>query len=59
MRAMLSAGLWGMEGDVDALAAVEGDGRQVLVEEGLEDDHFVSWLDERRERGILAWTARH
>ena len=43
----------GVEGDIDALATVESDGRQVLVEEGLEDNHFVSWLDERRERSIL------
>ena len=44
-----------MGGDIDALAAMEGDRRQVLVEEGLEDDDFVAGLDERREGCVLAW----
>ena len=44
-----------VEGHVDALAALEGDGGEVLVEEGLEDDDLVAGLDERGERGVLAW----
>lgn len=48
----------GVEGDVDAFPAVEGDGREVLVEEGLEDNDFVPRLDERRERGVLPCITR-
>ena len=45
----------GVEGNVDSFPAVEHDGRQVLVEEGLKDDDLVAGLDERGERGVLAW----
>ena len=48
----------GVEGNVDSFPAVEHDGRQVLVEEGLKDDHFVSWLNECRERGVLPSTTK-
>ena len=44
-----------VEGHVDALAALKGDGGEVLVEKGLEDDDLVAGLDERGERGVLAW----
>ena len=45
----------GVEGNVDSFPAVEHDGRQVLVEEGLEDDDFVARLDERGECSVLAY----
>jgi hypothetical protein len=35
-----------MERDVDRLAAVEGNGGQVLVKEGLEHDDLVALLEE-------------
>ena len=45
-----------MERDVDALAGVEDDGGQVLVEEGLEHDDLISWVQEGGEDRVLAYT---
>ena len=55
MRAMLSAGLWGMEGDVDGDAPVESDRGEVLVEEGLEHNDLIALLQERDENRVLSW----
>jgi hypothetical protein len=43
-----------VEGNVDGCSAIEGDGWQILIEEGLEHDHFVPMLKERGENGILS-----
>ena len=44
-----------MKGHKSALAAMEGDGGEALVEEGLEDDGLVAELVERRGACVLAW----
>jgi hypothetical protein len=43
-----------MKGDIDGRSAVEGDGWQILIEEGLEHDDFISMLKEGGENGILS-----
>ena len=45
-----------MKGDIDGCPAVEGDGWQILVEEGLEHDHFISMFKERGKNGVLSCT---
>ena len=45
----------GVEGHIDRDTAIEGDGGEVLIEEGLEHDHLVPLLEERGEDGVLAY----
>lgn len=44
-----------VEGDVDGDTSVEGDGGEILVEEGLEEDGFVSGFEEGDEGGVFTW----
>lgn len=44
-----------MKGDVDRLAAVEDDTREILVKEGLDADDFVTLVEEGEQRGEHAW----
>ena len=44
--------------DIDALPAVECDGQEVLIEEGLEHDNLIALLQECYEDGVLSYGAR-
>ena len=48
----------GVERDVDGDASIEGDGGEVLVEEGFEEDDLVAVLEEGDEDGVLAWMGK-
>ena len=54
MRAVFSAILGGMKGNVNWDPTIEGDGCEVLVEERFKHDHLVSLLQECDENRVLS-----
>lgn len=42
-----------MEGDVYTFSSVKNNRREILIEEGLEHDDFVSFVEERRQDRVL------
>lgn len=44
-----------MQGNIDGFSAVEGNGRKVLIEEGLEHDDLVALFQEGSEYRVLPW----
>ena len=47
-----------MQGDVYGLSTIECNGRQILVEEGLEHDDFVSGIQKCRKYRVLSCSFR-
>ena len=54
VRAVLTTILGGMKGNVNWDPTIEGDRREVLVEERFKHDHLVSLLQERDENRVLS-----
>ena len=48
-----------MEGNVDGNTAIECDGGEVLVEEGLKEDDLIPVLQKCDENRVLAWGGRN
>ena len=46
----------GVKRDVDGDASIEGDGGEVLVEEGFEEDDLVAVFEESDKDGVLTYT---
>lgn len=44
-----------MQGDIDWLSAVEGNGREILIKERFEHDDLVAMFQERGKHRVLTW----
>lgn len=53
-RLILVLGHW-VQGNVDRLPSIEGDGGEVLIEKGFEHDNLVTMFQKRCENRVFTW----